>query len=105
MKGIFYALATATMVIAGCARAPDAVNPDTIITMERAALDRWGKGDPQGFVEIYAPEISYFDPMQEKRIDGLDAMKAMLAPITGKVSVSRFDMLNPRVQARGDVAL
>jgi ketosteroid isomerase-like protein len=73
--------------------------------MERAALDRWGKGDPQGYVEIFAPEITYFDPMQEGRIDGIDAMKQMLAPIAGKITVSRFDMINPRVQKHGDVAL
>jgi ketosteroid isomerase-like protein len=43
--------------------------------------------------------------MQEKRIDGLAAMKEMLAPITGKISVSRFEMINPRVQQHGDIAL
>ena len=29
----------------------------------------------------------------------------MLAPIAGKIFVSRFDMINPRVQQHGDVAL
>ena len=29
----------------------------------------------------------------------------MLAPFTGKVSVSRYDMINPRVQQHGSVAL
>lgn len=27
----------------------------TIIALERAALDRWGKGDPSGYLEISAP--------------------------------------------------
>lgn len=32
-----------------------------IIGMERAALDRWGNGDPGGFLEISAEDVSYFD--------------------------------------------
>jgi uncharacterized protein (TIGR02246 family) len=79
--------------------------PPDVIAMERAALDRWGKGDPQGYLDIMAPEVTYFDPVQEKRLDGLDAMKKMLAPITGKIKVSRFDMINPKVQPHGDSAL
>jgi len=34
---------------------------DTIIATERAALDRWGKGDPSCFLEICAPDVVYFD--------------------------------------------
>jgi hypothetical protein len=32
-------------------------------------------------------------------------MKKMLAPITGKIRVSRFDMIDPKVQRHGDSAL
>ena len=28
--------------------------PDTVIALERGALDRWGKGDPKGYYEIMA---------------------------------------------------
>ena len=58
---------------------------EQIITMERAALDRWGNGDPQGYLELYAPEATYFDPTQERRVDGLAAMTAYLTPITGQI--------------------
>src|SRR6266550_1186806 len=44
---------------------------EKIIAMERGALDRWGKGDPQAYLEIMAPEATYFDPSQERRTDGL----------------------------------
>lgn len=33
-----------------------------IIDMENSALDRWGKGDPDGFLEISAGDVVYFDP-------------------------------------------
>jgi hypothetical protein len=38
--------------------ATDDVAEDSIIAAERAALDRWGKGDPQGYLDTYAPEIT-----------------------------------------------
>ncbi len=79
--------------------------PEQIIAMERASLDRWGQGDPQGYLELMAPEVTYFDPVQEKRVDRLDAMKAMLAPITGKIKIDRYDMIGPTVQLHGDVAV
>ena len=76
-----------------------------IISLERRALDRWGKGDPGGYWEIYAPEVTYFDPLQDKRVDGLDAIKATQAPIVGKVHVDRYDMIDPRVQHCGEIAV
>ncbi len=87
-----------------CGREADDFKPETIIGIERAALDRWGKGDPQGYLEVYAPDVTYFDPFIEKRVNGLDAMRKYLEPITGKVKVDHYDMLDPRVQRHGDVA-
>jgi ketosteroid isomerase-like protein len=78
---------------------------DTIIALERAALDRWGRGDPQGYIETFAPEITYFDPFTEKRIDGIEGMKAMLKPFVGKIKIDRYEMLSPLVQQSGDVAV
>jgi ketosteroid isomerase-like protein len=98
-------IVSATAAAIGCQNR-DVGNPrEEIIAIERAALDRWGKGDPQGYLDVMAEGVSYFDPMQDKRIDGLDAMKKMLATIAGKVKVSRFDMIDPRVQHHGDSAL
>jgi ketosteroid isomerase-like protein len=87
-----------------CSSGADDFKPEAIIRMERAALDRWGKGDPQGYLEIYAPEVTYFDPALEKRVDGLEAMRKYLEPITGKIKVDRYDMIDPKVQRHGDVA-
>ena len=78
---------------------------DDIIALERGALDRWGKGDPQGFIELFAPEITYFDPTLETRIRGDAQMKAYFAPIIGKVKVDRYDMIDPAVQRHGNTAL
>ena len=76
-----------------------------VIARERAALDRWGAGDPAGYVELFAADITYFDPIQERRIDGLAAMVALMDSIAGKIRVDRYDMLRPVVQRQGDIAL
>jgi ketosteroid isomerase-like protein len=73
--------------------------------MERAALDRWGKGDVNGFLEIDAPDITYFDPAVEKRVDGLGAMSKYLTPFAGKIEISRYEMIDPKVQQYGEVAV
>ena len=73
--------------------------------MERAALDRWGKGDPSGFLEISAPDIVYFDPFLDARIDGRDALAAHYKPLRGKVSIHRYEMDNAKVQIMGEAAV
>lgn len=78
---------------------------ETIIAMEKAGLDRWGKGDPSGFLEISAPDVVYFDPFQEKRLDGLNELRAFYESIRGKIYVDRYELINPKVQLCGDMAV
>jgi ketosteroid isomerase-like protein len=88
-----------------CAQATAPVQPDTIIALERGALDRWGRGDPQGYLDVYARDVTYFDPMREKRVDGFEAMKQALEPIKGLVKIDRYEMLDPQVYRAGDAAI
>ena len=77
----------------------------TLIALESAALERWGKGDPSGFLEICAPDVVYFDPYQEMRIDGLEALTQCYKKIWGQVYFDRFELLNPCVQTDGELAV
>ncbi len=76
-----------------------------IIALERAALDRWGKGDPWGFTEISADEVTYFDTGTEHRVDGIQELKKLYAPREGKIKIERYDILNPKVQVHGGTAV
>jgi uncharacterized protein (TIGR02246 family) len=89
----------------GAANTADEPGDADVIATERRALERWVKGDPDGFLDIYAEEITYIDPTQERVVEGLPAMKAYLAPVRGKIRVDRFEMLNTKVQRHGDVAV
>jgi ketosteroid isomerase-like protein len=78
---------------------------DTIISMERAAMDRWSKGDPDGFLEISDPDVVYFDPFLEKRLDGLAALRALYEGLRGQVRIDRYEIVDPNVQVSGDMAV
>jgi ketosteroid isomerase-like protein len=80
-------------------------SPDQILTLERNALDRWGKGDPGGFLELYAADITYFDPVTAARIDGHQAMVDYYRPWAGKIQIARYEMLNPHIVVDGNLAL
>jgi len=76
-----------------------------IIAMERAALERWGRGDPSGFLEISADDVVYFDPFQSRRLNGIAELRELYQSIRGQVQVARFELIDPRVQVIGDAAV
>ncbi|MGE5399317.1 MAG: YybH family protein [Ignavibacteriales bacterium] len=78
---------------------------EIIINLEKSALERWGKGDPSGFLEISAPEVVYFDPFTEFRIDGLEALKTCYEAIRGQIKADSFRLLNPKVQLADNVGV
>jgi hypothetical protein len=76
-----------------------------IISMEKAALERWGKGDPSGFIEICADDVCYFDPFLETRIDGKSALIDLYESLRGQIYIDSFEILNPRVQVVDNIAI
>ncbi len=99
------AIPLCVLTVAAIAGAADDFKPETIISLERAALDRWAKGDVQGPLEICAPEVTYYDPSLERIIDGKPALAALYAPIAGKFKIDQWDMLDAKVQRHGSVAV
>jgi ketosteroid isomerase-like protein len=43
--------------------------------------------------------------MQERRLDGIVAMKKLLLPLTGKIKVDHYEMIGTKVQQYGEVAV
>ena len=79
-----------------------------IISLERSALDRWVRGDPEGYLGLYAKDATYFDPFRDKRIDGLDELNALMAAMKGialPFTEPRYNMIYPRVEFEGDIAI
>jgi ketosteroid isomerase-like protein len=81
---------------------------EEIIALERSALDRYVSADPQGYVDLYAQDVTYFDPTTEQRVDGLTAMQQRMAPMKDlklPFTNPRYEMNNPKVVQHGDMAL
>ncbi|MDX9694187.1 MAG: nuclear transport factor 2 family protein [Bacteroidales bacterium] len=77
----------------------------TIIDMEKAALEKLNKGNPSGFLDIYADDITYFDPFQEKRFDGFKSVQAFYKSLEGTIFVEQYEMIDPVVQSGGEIAV
>jgi ketosteroid isomerase-like protein len=78
---------------------------ETIIGLEKVALERWYHGDPSGFIELYATDIVYFDPFIEKRVDGLAPLTKIYEAIRGQVKADRYELIDPLVQVTEQMAV
>ena len=79
-----------------------------LVGLERSALNRWIKVDPEGYLSLYDSGISYFDPFTEKRVDGLEAVQERVARMKGTqlpFEDLRYEIVDPRVQRFGDVGV
>jgi ketosteroid isomerase-like protein len=85
-------------------KAYDGVLAD-VMALEAAAMERWRKGDPYGFLELYAPGVTYFDTGTSQRINGIEAMRDELKQREGKIFYDVMDFVDPFVQVSGDLAV
>ena len=111
IRGVHFILMIATFIyiLTACEKNPTdqdiAQIKEKILSIEQEALNRWYKGDPTGFLEIYSNDISYFSPGHSSRIDSLIEMSKLLIPIEGKIHIDRDLMVNPRVQLYDNTAI
>ena len=78
---------------------------ETIIALETAALEAWHNGDPTPYFELYSKDFTYFDPAQERRLDGWNKIKELYESMRGKVKMDKFEIINPVVQQTGTMAV
>jgi ketosteroid isomerase-like protein len=77
-----------------------------VLAQERRALDQWSQGHPGGYGDSDADDITYFDDIgAQTRLDGRAAVRDYLTGLAGKIPEHRYDIVNPKVQAYGDVAI
>ncbi|MBI2684794.1 MAG: DUF4440 domain-containing protein [Acidobacteria bacterium] len=77
-----------------------------ITATERAALERWNRGDIAGLLAIYADDVTFFDPITEKRFDGKQVVADYFYRFyAGKINILRYEILNPQVIVEGELAV
>ena len=75
-----------------------------LLSLERAAMERWCRGDPRGFAELSAEEVTGFDVGAPRRIDGLDAWAEYLRK-AARVRYGSVEFVGPSVQVHGHAAV
>ncbi len=73
--------------------------------MEKAALEKWNNGDPSGYINLSAGDVSYFDPSLSQRLDGIENLKKYYEPIKKADEVHKYEMINPQVVAAHNMAV
>lgn len=77
-----------------------------IIGLERAALDKWFKGDTSGYEQLWSKRsFTYFDGVVTQRIEDHASIAEVLKTIDGKLFADSYDFHAPRVQFGKDTAV
>ena len=96
-----------TVAALDVARGTDPLEGDAaaIWELETAAFERWRQGDPQGFLGLYAPEITTFDADTPTRLNGIEELKCEYSARARKIRYDRLEFGSPRLQFFGDAAV
>lgn len=78
---------------------------ETIIALEKTAMEAWLNGNPAPFLELYSKDFTYFDPSLERRLDGWNKIKELYQNLPGKIKTDKFEMINPMVQSSATMAV
>jgi ketosteroid isomerase-like protein len=78
---------------------------EKIIALETAALEAWLEGNPTPYLDLYSKDFTYFDPVQEWRLDGRDRIKELYESMRGSVKMDKFEIIKPVVQQAGMMAV
>jgi len=76
-----------------------------LMALEQAAMQRWRGGDLGGYLDLYAPAVTYFDPGSPLRVDGREAMRSIYKQLEGQICYEVMDFVDPRVLLSGDLAV
>jgi len=94
--------------LSGCdSNAPRKNASQEVIALERSALDKWSQANTLGYVDIGAEDVTWFDfnPGPQLRVEGLEAVRNMLAPLAKQIPPHTYELLDPKVQVYGATAI
>lgn len=78
-----------------------------LIGLEEEALKKWFNADSSGYRDLWSKKsFTYYDALLKKRIDSHEeVMKYFEGRIDGKLYADKYEVIDPRVQIGGDMAL
>ena len=105
---IVAALAILAAALSGCQRqsAESGNAEQAIIQQERRALDQWAAGNPLGYLNVDASDVTYFDDIgAQSRVDGFEAMRTYFTSLKGNIPAHHYELVDPKVQVYGDIGI
>jgi ketosteroid isomerase-like protein len=79
--------------------------PETILLLEKGAMERWRHGDPMGWAELSAADVTCVGPTMVKPISGIEEYRAYLQPFVGSPGYQVSEFLDPQVAIFGTGAV
>lgn len=95
------------LIFFGCNTAPKHTNAsEEIIALERSALDKWAHSNTMGYIDISADDVTWFDfTGDEQLVEGRNAVKKFLSPLSGQIPLHNYEIVNPKVQVYENCAI
>lgn len=84
---------------------PEAI--ESLVEFEKAIQWQWSSGDPTGYMDALAEDVTYFDPIAEYLVVGREAVREHWKRIYEDAHITRQEYLNEvaRPSAKGDEVL
>ncbi len=76
-----------------------------ILESEKQALDKWINRDVWGYLNLFAPDATYFDPSTKVKLRGYEAIKDYIEPWNGKIYSYGYKMINIDIKLLGNVGV
>jgi ketosteroid isomerase-like protein len=101
---------SAMLIAASCVTKPAAPSPEeaemAVMAKERQSLDNWSAGNAIGYAVNAADDITYLDDIgASTRLDGKEECDKYLTSLAGMISPHNYEMVDPKVQVYGNVAI
>jgi ketosteroid isomerase-like protein len=101
------ALTLPLVVLGGCTSGTSHRNAEQdIIALERSAADQWSQGNPFGYANNAADDVTWFDDIgAQSRIEGIAAFRKYLASLEGQIPPHTYEIVGPKVQVYDDIGI
>ena len=99
-----------SLVLVSCANEPVIPTADetqaAVWEKIEAANDRWASGDPMGFLDCAAQDITWSEPITpQNRVSGYENLKAFLEGFKGQIPSGKHELLDPMFQIYDDIVI
>jgi ketosteroid isomerase-like protein len=79
---------------------------EAILKQVHIDMDYWSRGDTVGYGKSAAEDVTFFNNSPAgARIDGIQAFRELLESWKGQIPPHKYEIVNPKVQAYGNVGI